>query len=108
LNNTAKVYNVLPLLPEDLDIIIIRPKGWRTDPRMANQGRKDFKVRKAVIKTWLLYLRQNHPAYHPSVLAISDENLDALDDNAFVDDELIVHEIDDELEDVASAVNASY
>jgi hypothetical protein len=106
LNNTAKVYNVLPLLPEDLDIIIIRPKGWRTDPRMANQGRKDFKVRKAVIKTWLLYLRQNHPAYHPSVLAISDENLDALDDDAFVDDELIVHEIDDELEDVASAVNA--
>jgi hypothetical protein len=40
------------------------------------------------------------------VLAISNENLDALDDNAFVDDELIVHEIDNELEDVASAVNA--
>jgi hypothetical protein len=36
LNNTAKVYNVLPLLPKDLDIIIIRPKGWRTDPRIAN------------------------------------------------------------------------
>jgi hypothetical protein len=42
------------------------------------------------------------------VLAISNENLDALDDNAFVNNELIVHEIDDELKDVASAVNASH
>jgi hypothetical protein len=40
------------------------------------------------------------------VLAISDENLNALNDNAFVNNKLIVHEIDDKLKDVASAVNA--
>ncbi|KAH7082828.1 hypothetical protein BKA63DRAFT_486263 [Paraphoma chrysanthemicola] len=34
LNNTGKVYNTLPLLPQDLDIIIIRPKNWNTDERM--------------------------------------------------------------------------
>jgi hypothetical protein len=42
------------------------------------------------------------------VLAISNENLNALNNNAFVDDELIVYEINDELKDVASAVNTSY
>jgi hypothetical protein len=42
------------------------------------------------------------------VLAISNENLNALDNNAFVNDELIVYEIDDKLKDVASAVNAYY
>jgi hypothetical protein len=99
LNNTAKIFNTLPLLPQDLDIIIIRPKGWNQDARMVNQTRKDFRVRKAVIKTWLHYLRSNHPAYHPDVLAISDENLDALDDDAFVDDEMVIHEIDEEAAD---------
>ncbi|KAF2832719.1 hypothetical protein CC86DRAFT_241454, partial [Ophiobolus disseminans] len=32
LNNTAKIFNKLPLLPEDLNIIIIRPKNWKDNP----------------------------------------------------------------------------
>jgi hypothetical protein len=40
------------------------------------------------------------------VLAISDENLNALNDDAFVNNELIVYKIDNKLKDVASAVNA--
>ncbi|KAF2827752.1 hypothetical protein CC86DRAFT_239963, partial [Ophiobolus disseminans] len=96
LNNTAKIFNKLPLLPEDLDIIIIRPKNWRSDPRMVNQFRKDFWVRKEAIKQWLYYLRANHPAYHPNVLAISNEDLEAMPDDAFVDDEVVIHEIDEE------------
>jgi hypothetical protein len=52
----------------------------------------------------LLYLRANHPASHHSVLAISDENLDALGDDQFVDDELIIHELEREEElDLAGA-----
>jgi hypothetical protein len=96
LSHTAKVYNVLPLLPEDLDIIIVRPKNWRSDPRMERQFAKDYRVRRQLIKDWLLYLRQHHPAYHPSQLQIADENLDLLPVDAFVDDQLIVHELDDE------------
>ncbi|KAF1940403.1 hypothetical protein EJ02DRAFT_423955 [Clathrospora elynae] len=91
-----KVYNTLPLLPEDLDIIIIRPKGWDSDPRMVNQFCRDFRVWKHVIKKWLLYLWHNHPAYHANVLTISDENLDALPEEAFVDNEVLTHEIDND------------
>jgi hypothetical protein len=50
LNNTVKVYNTLPLLPEDIDIIIIRPKNWKDNPRIVNQFRKDFRVRREVVK----------------------------------------------------------
>ncbi|KAH5706128.1 hypothetical protein HBI81_243950 [Parastagonospora nodorum] len=98
LNNTAKVYNTLPLLPEDLDVIIIRPKNWSSDQRMVNQSRKDFRVRKGTIKKWLTFLRANHPAYHPTLLAISDESLEAFDEDAFVsiDDDMVIHEIDEE------------
>lgn len=96
LTNAGKIYNTLPLLPEDLQIIIIRPKNFKDDERTANQFRNDFKVRKDAIKRWLLYLRRHHPAYHPDVLNISDENLDALEEEAFVDDEMIIHEIEEE------------
>lgn len=84
-----------PLLPEDLDIIVIRPKDWRSDQRMVQQFQKDYHVRKSVVKQWFL-LRQNHPAYHPSILQIAGENLDALPDDEFVGEELDTHEAEDE------------
>ncbi|KAK1917295.1 hypothetical protein P3342_000008 [Pyrenophora teres f. teres] len=34
LTNTPKDYNRLPLLPEDLDVILIRLVNWNKDPRM--------------------------------------------------------------------------
>jgi hypothetical protein len=52
--NTSKVYNRLPLLPQHLDIIVIRPFNWNKDPRMHRQFQADNKVRKHVIKTWLI------------------------------------------------------
>lgn len=96
LNNTPKVYNVLTLLPENFDVIIICPKNWNSDKCMKNQFRKDFRARKPVIKQWLHCLRRMSPAYHQSVLQISDENFEALDDDAYVDDAMVIYEIDED------------
>jgi hypothetical protein len=102
LTNTAKVYNRLPLLPQDLDIILIRPVNWNKDPRMQRQFRKDTRVRKKVVKDWLKFLRLYHPAYLN--IQIAHDNLDALPDDLFVDDELIVHEVEAETEIDATAI----
>jgi hypothetical protein len=103
LTNTAKVYNRLPLLPKDLDVIIIRPFNWNMDPRMRRQFRADSRVRKHVIKAWLLYLKSNHPGYRD--IEIAHENLDVLPDEFFADNDLIINEIEDE--EVVNATDIS-
>jgi hypothetical protein len=94
LTNTAKVYNRLPLLTQDLDIILIWPGDYNRDPRMQRQFCQDFRVRKSIVKACLLDLRHHHAAY--CSIQIAHDNLEALPDEFFVDDELIVN--DDEVE----------
>lgn len=58
------IYDILLLLPEDLQIFIVRPRDLKNNKGTASQTRKDFKVRQAVIEQWLLYLcrrRGDHP-----------------------------------------------
>jgi hypothetical protein len=94
----TKVYNSLPLLPEDLDIIIIRLANYHQDPNM-QKFRKDFMVRKKVVKRWLTFLWQNHEAYRD--IDIADDNLNALPNDAFVDNEMIIHQLSND--DVAGS-----
>jgi hypothetical protein len=61
---------------------------------MRRQFRADNKVRKHVIKAWLIHLKRYYPGYRD--IEIAHENLDALPDEFFADDELIIHEIEDE------------
>jgi hypothetical protein len=42
------------------------------------------------------------------MLAISNKNLNALNNNTFINNKLIVYKINNKLKDVASAVNAYY
>jgi ATP-dependent DNA helicase PIF1 len=100
LTNTSKVYNRLPLLAEDVDTITIRPFNWNKDPRMRRQFCPDTKVRKHVIKAWLLHPKTHHPGYRD--LEISHDNLDALPHEFFADEDLIVYEIENK-----EVINAS-
>ena len=61
--NVAKIFNILPLLPEKLDIVIIRPPNTKNNDRIRHQFIKDTKVRKSYIKIWLNFLKENHPDY---------------------------------------------
>ncbi|KAF2706208.1 hypothetical protein K504DRAFT_438267, partial [Pleomassaria siparia CBS 279.74] len=94
LSNTAKVYNRLPLLPADLDIIILRPANSRDDPRMERQFRDNYRVRRNVIKEWLYYLRANHPGYHG--ITIDSESLEALPEDGDVENDFVTRELDAE------------
>ncbi|KAF2820832.1 hypothetical protein CC86DRAFT_386873 [Ophiobolus disseminans] len=69
---------------------------------------KDFRVRKKAIKKWLYYLRANYLAYYPNVLVISTKDLEALPNNAFVDDDVVIYKINEEAAAaVAEDVNES-
>ena len=61
--NVAKVYKQLPLLPEDLEIVFIKPKNYADNPHFAMQRSREFKLRRSRIKDWLEFLQLNHPGY---------------------------------------------
>lgn len=65
MQNTVKTVNVLPTLPTELDILILRPSEGvlQSDERYRNQFRADFRVRRAPIIQWLHYLKAHHPDY---------------------------------------------
>ncbi|EDN09817.1 predicted protein [Histoplasma mississippiense (nom. inval.)] len=93
LQDTDRIYNSLPLLPKDLDIIVLRPSNTSADPRLSHQFRRDFTVRKAVVKQWLAFLRVNHPGY--ANIDINQEALEALPVNEDVTDQLMIEDIED-------------
>lgn len=64
LQNIVRTVNVLPTLPADLDIVLLRPSNQHAnEPRYQRQFRMDFRVRRQCVLTWLYYLKANHPDY---------------------------------------------
>jgi hypothetical protein len=65
MQNSIKTVNMLPNLPSELDIVVLRPSNqvMENDPRYRDQFRPDFRVRKSHVMTWLRYLKANHPDY---------------------------------------------
>ena len=59
MQNTVKTVDVLPNLPAELDIVVLRPSDRvvKDDPRYQRQFRSDFRVRKGRVMTWLGFLR---------------------------------------------------
>jgi hypothetical protein len=58
MQNIIKTVDMLPNLPSELDIVVLRPSNqlMETDPRYQRQFRTDFRVRKGRVITWLRYL----------------------------------------------------
>jgi hypothetical protein len=64
LQNIVRTVDVLPNLPEELDIVLLRPpKHLTDDTRYQRQFRTDFRVRRGHVLTWLRFLKANHPDY---------------------------------------------
>jgi hypothetical protein len=57
LRDIGKVYNSLPLLSRDLEIVLFRPLNTFQNPRLNRQFIKDFRVRQNVVCRWLEFLR---------------------------------------------------
>ena len=82
--NIGKLYHSLPLLPANLEVILLKPSGSELDVRRDAQFRRRFLVRRSHIRQWLEHLRQHHPGYrgfewNHAALDSLPENSDILD-----------------------------
>jgi hypothetical protein len=50
LRDIGTVYRKLPLLPRDLEIVLLRPTNSSTNPRLQRQFARDFRVRRQAIQ----------------------------------------------------------
>jgi ATP-dependent DNA helicase PIF1 len=77
LQNIVRTVDVLPNLPEELDIVLLRPpENLADDTRYQQQFRTDFRVRRGCVLAWLCFLKANHPDYR--YITISADRIAAL------------------------------
>jgi ATP-dependent DNA helicase PIF1 len=77
LQNIVRTVDVLPNLPSELDIVLLRPPESCTDDlRYRRQFLTDFRVRRGYILAWLRFLKANHPDYR--YITISTDRIAAL------------------------------
>jgi hypothetical protein len=77
MQNTVRFFDTLPLLPEEMDIVLLYPKkSSLEDPQYKHQFREEFKVRRSAILQWLVYLKEHHPDYRD--INTSGSRLDTL------------------------------
>ncbi|KIX09923.1 uncharacterized protein Z518_01004 [Rhinocladiella mackenziei CBS 650.93] len=77
MQNTMKTVDILPNLPAELDVVVLRPSDRvvEHDLRYRRQFRSDFRVRKGHVMTWLRFLQAHHPDYR--YVTISPDRIDA-------------------------------
>ncbi|EEU34868.1 uncharacterized protein NECHADRAFT_98098 [Fusarium vanettenii 77-13-4] len=68
LRNVGRLFEELPVLPEELDIVLLRPPNMEGDPHFQQQFARDFRVRRSCLLTWLHYLQRHHPGYRDIVV----------------------------------------
>jgi hypothetical protein len=68
--NSGRVFSRLPVLPQDLDILILKPPPVPGEDKeaMNRQFRKDWNVRRQVVVQWLRYLKDHHLGYADVVI----------------------------------------
>ncbi|KAM4062490.1 PIF1-like helicase [Hirsutella rhossiliensis] len=76
LRNVGRLFEELPVLPEELDIVLLRPTNMEGDPRFRQQFARDFRVRRPCLLAWLHYLQRHHPGYRD--IAVSQDRLHRL------------------------------
>lgn len=93
LKDIGTLYRKLPLLPQDLDVIILRPRNQTDQPHMKRQFQKEFRVRRAAVQTWLEYLHEHHAGYRD--IAIDEQSLSQLPSDGNIAADLITEQIDE-------------
>lgn len=91
LRDVGKVYDKLPLLPQDIEVVLLKPANSAENPGLSRQFKKDYKVRRTPVTMWLEYLKQNHPGYRD--ILIDREALSQLPHDGDVSDQVATHEL---------------
>jgi hypothetical protein len=77
MQNMIKMVDVLPNLPSELDVVILRPSDHvENETRYRHQFRSDFRVQKGHVIAWLRFLKVNHPGYRD--ITISPDRVQSL------------------------------
>jgi hypothetical protein len=76
LREVGLVYNQLPLLPQELNTVLLRPANTSSHAFLSRQFTRQFRVRRQPVAIWLDYLRRHHPGYR--CIAIDEERLNQL------------------------------
>jgi hypothetical protein len=84
LRDVGKVYTKLPLLPKDLEIVLLKPANTAANPGLNRQFKKDYKVRRTAVTLWLEHLKRCHPGY--ADIEIDRNTLAQLPENSDVSD----------------------
>ncbi len=63
LREVGLVYNQLPLLPQELNTVLLRPANTSSHANLSRQFTRQFRVRRQAVMIWLDYLRHHHPGY---------------------------------------------
>jgi hypothetical protein len=101
LRDTGRVYKILPLLPQNLDIVILRPFNT-ADPRLSRQFVRDLHM--GAVSQWLHFLYRHHPGYFD--IEISREALDRLPQDASVVGDILIQETEAEGQSSHDAADA--
>ncbi|KAM4055112.1 Beta-ketoacyl synthase [Hirsutella rhossiliensis] len=79
LREVGLVYNQLPLLPQELNTVLLRPANTSSHANLSRQFTRQFRVRRQAVVIWLNYLRRHHPGYR--CIVIDEERLSQLPEN---------------------------
>jgi hypothetical protein len=94
LKDIGSICRKLPLLPPDLDVVILKPAGADANPQMQRQFRQRFRVRQHYVRQWIHFLKANHPGYHD--VEIDEIALSSLPRDGDVTDSMPTQEFQDE------------
>jgi hypothetical protein len=94
MRNTARVYDRLPCLPSDIDVVVLLPASTTANPLLQRQFVRDFHVRREAIHLWLQFLRQNHSGY--AAIQIDQGNLSRLLESGSIADEIDTRDFPDD------------
>jgi uncharacterized protein DUF6570 len=63
MNNATKLYDTPPLLPHQVDLLLLRPNQSSDGQQVQRQFVKDFKVKRSNVVQWFQYLKVHSPTY---------------------------------------------
>ncbi|EFY90645.1 ATP-dependent DNA helicase PIF1 [Metarhizium acridum CQMa 102] len=86
LREVGLVYNQLPLLPRELNTVLLRPSNTSSHANLSRQFTRQFRVRRQPVAIWLNYLRRHHPGYR--CIVIDEERLSQLPQDGNVLDDI--------------------
>ena len=80
IRETANIVNQVPILPQDIEIVIVRPKDQDQDqPLLAASD--CFRLRRRVVEDYIRVLQRFHPSFRSGAVAIDFDALHRLPDD---------------------------